>query len=421
MNSVKWGIALLAVAILGAVAGYGWATRATRRASAAPTIAAPAMSATDTRRILYYHDPMRPEVKFDRPGKSPFMDMELVPVYADGMDAGGVAVSGNAQQSLGMRVGHVKKVTVAPQVVAVGSVMYDEHAIAVVQARAAGYVAHLYVRAAMDRVHPGQILAAVTVPAWIAAEGEYAALLRSDSPSIASLREAARQRLGVLGIPGPAIAELEKTRQVPAATALVAPVAGVVTELGLREGASFEQGALLFRINGTATVWVNAQVPEAQANAVVPGSLVETHTTAKPSDVLKGRVLAVLPEIDPITRTVRVRIAVDNAAGKLSPGMFVQSVFKGAAGTPRLWVPSEAVIATGTRTVVIRKGDGGSFDVVNVTPGIEADGKTEIRSGLAEGDAIVLSGQFLIDSEAGLKSAVNRLTSSATTTPESLP
>jgi Cu(I)/Ag(I) efflux system membrane fusion protein len=232
------------------------------------------------------------------------------------------------------------------------------------------------------------------------------------------LREAARQRLVVLGIPESAIRELEKTREVPAATALAAPVAGVITELGLREGASFEQGALLFRINGTATVWVNAQVPEVQTRTIVPGSLVETRANALPGDVFKGRVLTILPQVDPATRTVGVRIAVDNASGKLSPGMFVQSAFSSAAGRPTLWVPSEAVIATGTRSVVIRKGDSGAFDVVNVTLGAEANGKTEIRSGLAEGDAIVLSGQFLIDSEASLKSAVNRLGSSGAMTPE---
>ena len=422
MNSMKGVIALIAVALLGVSAGYGWATRATRGTNMIPIEAVPAMAAKETRKILYYHDPMKPEVKFDKPGKSPFMDMDLVPVYADsGADAGGVAVSGSAQQSLGIRIGHVEKAAITPQVSAVGSVLYDEHAIAVVQARASGYVARLQVRAALDRVRRGQILAEVTVPAWIEAEGEYVALLRANSPANATLQDAARQRLVVLGIPAPAIQELEKTRSVPAATALVAPVGGVVTELGLREGASFEQGAVLFRINGTATVWVNAQVPEAQARSIVPGTLVDTHTAAIPGEVFKGRVLTLLPQIDPATRTLAVRIAVDNSAAKLSPGMFVQSTFKTAAATPQLWVPSEAVIATGTRSVIIRKGESGSFDVVNVTLGTEADGKTEILAGLAEGEAIVVSGQFLIDSEASLKSAVNRLATSSSTSAESSP
>jgi Cu(I)/Ag(I) efflux system membrane fusion protein len=409
MNLTKWVVALIGVALVGAAAGYGWATRATRAASVTPG-------------ILYYHDPMKPEIKFDKSGKSPFMDMELVPVYADSnADASGVTVSGSAQQSLGIRIGHVEKAAITPQVSAVGSVLYDEHAIAVVQARASGYVAQLQVRAALDRVQRGQILAEVTVPAWIEAEGEYVALLRANSSANATLQDAARQRLVVLGIPAPAIHELEQTRSVPAATALVAPVGGVVTELGLREGASFEQGAVLFRINGTATVWVNAQVAEAQARIIVPGTLVEMHTTALPGEVFKGRVLTLLPQIDPATRTLAVRIAVDNSAAKLSPGMFVQSTFKTAATTPQLWVPSEAVIATGTRSVIIRKGESGTFDVVNVTLGTEADGKTEILSGLAAGDAIVLSGQFLIDSEASLKSAVNRLTTSSSTGTESAP
>ena len=420
MNATKGGIALLIVALLGIATGYGLATLRAGRQSATAVAVAPAISATETRRILYYHDPMKPEVRFDRPGKSPFMDMELVPVYADrGADTSVIVVSGNAQQSLGIRIGHVEKATIAPQVSAVGSVAYDEHAVALVQARASGYVAHLRARAALDRVQRGQVLVEVTVPAWIEAEGEYIALLRSTSRSAMPLREAARQRLVVLGIPESAIQALERTREVPAATALVAPIAGVITELGVREGASFEPGAVLFRINGMATVWVNAQVPEAQAHAIVPGIPVETRANSLPGDVFMGRVLAILPQVDSATRTVGVRIALENTAGQLSPGMFVQSTFRGTAGAPQLWVPSEAVIATGTRSVVIRKSADGTFDVVNVTLGAELDGKTEIRSGLAEGEAIVLSGQFLIDSEASLKSAVNRLSNSGAMTPES--
>jgi Cu(I)/Ag(I) efflux system membrane fusion protein len=235
------------------------------------------------------------------------------------------------------------------------------------------------------------------------------------------LREATRQRLAVLGIPEGAILELEKTRAVPPATALLAPIDGVITELGLREGGTFEPGALLFRINGTATVWVNAQLREPDARMVRPGSIVETRSAARPGEVFKGHVQVILPQIDPVTRTVSVRVAIDNPAGKLSPGMYVQSTLTGTAGEAQLWVPSEAVIATGERSVVIREGAGGRFDVVEVTLGTESGGKTAILTGLAEGQAIVLSGQFLIDSEANLKSAINRLTTSPGATTESPP
>jgi Cu(I)/Ag(I) efflux system membrane fusion protein len=253
-------------------------------------------------------------------------------------------------------------------------------------------------------------LVEVTAPAWTEAEGEYLALLRAESPGSIWLRDAARQRLAVLGISEAAILELERTRSVPPSNALVAPIDGVVTELGLREGASFETGTLLFRINGNATMWITAQVPEAQAGMVTPGANVEIRATGIPGKVSSGRVLTLLPQLDSATRTVGARVAVDNASGTLRPGMFVQTTFAAPAGVPQLWVPSEAVIATGERTVVITRGAGGSFNVVNVTLGAEADGRTAILSGLTEGQEVVLSGQFLIDSEANLRSTVNRLT-----------
>jgi membrane fusion protein, copper/silver efflux system len=376
----------------------------------------------DSRKVLYWHDPMKPEVKFDKPGKSPFMDMQLVPVYADeGAEQGGFAVSASTQQSLGIRIGHVEKAGIVPRATAVGSVTYDEHELALVQARVGGYVSRLYVRTSLDRVRHGQVLAQITVPAWIEAEGEYLTLLRADSSISASLRAAARQQLVVLGVPDAAIAELEKTQAVPAATALYAPIDGVVTELGLREGATFEQGAVLFRINGTAIVWVNAQVPEAQARAVTPDTTAEILATAWPGRVFKGRVESILPQVDPMTRTIAVRLAVDNSAGKLSAGMWVQTTLVGTPGAAQLWVPSEAVITTGERNVVIVRRDDGAFDVANVTPGADVEGKTAILSGLTEGQAIVLSGQFLIDSEASLQSTVTRLSTSPTATAGSTP
>lgn len=422
MSSLKWTTAMLGVAVLAAALGYGLATRVHRDRDSSPVDAAATVQAPRESKILYWHDPMKPEVKFNKPGKSPFMDMQLVPVYADqGADTGGVAVSGNAQQNLGIRLGRVEKAAIAPRTVAVGTVRYDEHDVALVQTRVAGFVTRLQVRAALDRVRRGQVLAEITAPAWTEGEGEYLTLLRSDSTAAASLREAARQRLLVIGVPESTILALEKDRTVPTSIPLLAPIDGVVTELGLREGATFEAGAVLFRLNGTKTVWVDAQVPETQGRAIAPGAKVETRAVALPGVVFPGRVLAILPQVDPTTRTVAVRVAIDNSGGALSPGMFVQTTFAGAAGAAQLWVPSEAVIATGERSVVIAKRPDGSFDVAPVTLGAEAEGKTAILTGLSEGETIVLSGQFLIDSEASLKSAVNRLSGTSTNDAGSTP
>jgi Cu(I)/Ag(I) efflux system membrane fusion protein len=420
MTSARWTIALLTASIISALASYGWAMRSQHAASATMTPATPTASATAKtgRTVLYWHDPMKPEVRFDKPGKSPFMDMQLVPVYADNAGANdGVRVSAATQQNLGVRLGRVERIAIAHTVRAVGSVMYDEHDVAVVQARVGGYVTRLWIRAPLDRVRRGQALAEVTSPAWIEAEGEYLTLLGSPAATSAELRQAARQRLLILGIPETAIAQLEKTRSVPQAITLYAPIDGVITELGVREGAAFSEGAALFRINALTRVWVNAQLPEAQAQGITLGSTVQTRTNAWPGRMFSGRVEALLPQVDVTTRTLTVRVAIDNHEGKLTPGMFVETTFNDKLLTAQLWVPSEALIVTGERRVVIAAGEDGSFRVANVTSGAEADGKTAILSGLTEGQSVVLSGQFLFDSEASLKAAENRLSAAPPSAP----
>jgi Cu(I)/Ag(I) efflux system membrane fusion protein len=226
------------------------------------------------------------------------------------------------------------------------------------------------------------------------------------------LREAARERLSVLGVPEATIRVLESSQKPNTTTTVYAPTDGVVTELAAREGSAFMSGASLFRINGLKSVWINAQIPEAQVSSAVAGSTVEAHATAWPAATFKGHVIALLPDVDPQTRTLTARVAIDNEGFRLSPGMYVTLDFASSQSEPLLTVPSEAVIATGERKVVIvARADGGGFDVADVTTGREQDGRTVILSGLTEGESIVLSGQFLIDSEASLTAAVSRLQS----------
>ena len=386
---------------LGAGGGLWWAHRM-------PT-ATPSTPASE-RKVLYWHDPMVPGQKFDKPGKSPFMDMLLEPVYADqaGADAG-VTVSSTAAQNLGIRVGKVEKKMLDVRVRAVGSVAFDERLLELVQPRVSGYVTRLAVKAPLERVHRGETLAVILAPEWSQAEQDYLGLLDANSERAQALRAAARQRLIVLGVPQATIKAVESTRALAAETTLVAPIDGVVTELGVREGAAFMAGATLFRINGLATVWVNAQIPESKLAAAQDTSTVTATATAWPGETFHGRVIALLPDVDPQTRTLTARVAMDNARRKLSPGMFVTVEFTPQATEALLVVPTEAVIATGTRNVVITRDTDGSFHVVDVTLGAEQDGQTIVRSGLDENQTIVLSGQFLIDSEANLKSTVNRL------------
>ena len=395
---LKLMAAAVAILIIGIAGGYWFAQHRTQ-----------SVAQDAGRRILYWHDPMVPSARFDKPGKSPFMDMQLVPVYADEQGGAAVKVSPVVVQNLGIRLGTVEKAKLQSKLAAVGSVAFDERLLEVVQARVEGYVTRLQVKAPLERVQRGQPLAQIVAPAWLEAQEEYLALLDAQSGRGQSIRDAARQRLAVLGVPESTIRDLDTRRKTSAAATLVAPIDGVVAELAVREGAAFMPGATLFRINGLETVWVNAEVPEAQVSMIPLGSQVTAHATAWPGVAFKGRVVALLPDVDPQTRTLPVRVVVDNPQFQLAPGMFVSLDFEGQDDREYLVVPSEAVIMTGERNVVVVAREGGGFDVAAVTPGAEVGGRTAILSGLEAGQSIVLSGQFLIDSEASLKSSVSRL------------
>jgi Cu(I)/Ag(I) efflux system membrane fusion protein len=391
------------VLLAGAGAGGYWI--ANYRAHDVAAAAAPG-----ERKVLYWHDPMVPGARFDKPGKSPFMDMQLVPVYADeaGADSG-VRVAANVTQSLGVRIGKVEKTTLQRKLTIVGSLAFNDQLVEVVPARVEGYVTRLFVRSPLERVRRGQALAEIQAPAWLEAQQEFLSLLEAQSESGRSLRAAARERLQVLGVPEATISRIETQRKPVATTTIVSPMNGVVSELGVREGAAFMPGAPLFRINGLETVWANARVPEAQLSQVSLGSEVWATATAWPGVAFKGNVIALLPQVDADTRTSTARIVLDNKDGKLSPGMFVSLDLLAPETQAQLVVPSESVITTGTRSVVITANEDGAFGVAEVSVGAEQDGKVTILNGLSEGQSIVLSGQFLIDSEASLKSAVSRL------------
>lgn len=407
MNHMKLKLtaAVGALLLVGAALGY-WVALQRSASEGTDTTNAEVQSG---RKVLYWHDPMVPSAKFDKPGKSPFMDMQLVPVYADEEGGATVKVSPTVVQNLGIRLGKVEKIVLQPRLNAVGSVAFDERLLEVVQARVEGYVTRLRVKAPLESVRRGQPLVEILSPAWLEAQEEYLALLDAQSERGQSIRDAARRRLVVLGVPGATIRDLETQRKTNATTTLVAPIDGVVTELAVREGAAFMPGAPLFRINGISTVWVNAAVPEAQVSMIPLGTSATARATAWPGDTFTGRVAALLPEVDPQTRTLTVRIVIENAQLKLAPGMFVSLEFIGNATEAQLAVPSEAVIMTGERNAVIVAREGGGFDVAEVIVGREADGRTAILSGLQEGQSIVISGQFLLDSEASLRSAVSRL------------
>lgn len=379
------------------------------------------------KKILYWHDPMVPQQKFDKPGKSPFMDMQLVPVYADD-DAGadgtkaGIKINPAAAQSLGARTADAKRAMLSRSIEAAGTVAFDESAVEVVQARVSGWIEKLHVRTPNDPVAAGAPLASIYAPDWLGAQEEYLAVKKSGSVDLIG---AARARLGHLGIPESQIAALERDGRANPRVTLTAPRGGVLLPLSAdmsagaaalsgqiapqfaKEGMQVAPGMTLFRIASLASVWVLADVPEAQSGTLRAGNPAEVRVPAFTDRSFKGAVAVLLPEVNPATRTVRARIRVDNPGGRLLPGMFAAVRLGGGDKREAVVVPTEAVIATGVRKLVMIAGAGGRFAQREVETGMEAriDGVdvTEIRRGVEAGEKVVVSGQFLFDSEASLK------------------
>ena len=361
-------------------------------------------------KILFYRDPMVPGKNFEAPGKSPFMDMMLVPVYAGvEQDHGQVTVSSRVQQNLGIRTVSVVTGPLKPSVTATGTIAYNERDQVLVQARATGYIERLHVRATLDVVRQGQPLAELYVPDWVAAQEEYLAVRRMKGTDLAGLIDGARQRMRQVGMSEEQIQKVEASGTVQPRITLVSPIGGVVAELMAREGMTVMPGATLFRINGLGTVWANAEIPESQVGLVRPGATVEARSPGVPGAVFKGRVQAILPEVNPGTRTLKARIELANSQGRLSPGMFVSVTFAEPVERTALLVPSEAVIQTGRRSVVMVAEADGKFRPVEVEIGLESNGQTEIKHGLELGQKVVVSGQFLIDSEASLSATETRM------------
>jgi len=387
---------------------------ATARAVAGASAPAPG----EGRKILYWHDPMVPGQRFDKAGKSPFMDMPLVPVYADGAGASGVSVSPAVQQSLGIRVTAVRRAVMTPSFDAVGAVQFDERRNVAVQTRVAGYVERLAVRAPMERVRKGQPLATIFAPDWLGPQNELIAMKRSGVGE--DLIAAARDRLRALSIPDELVRRSEEAGTAQARFTLSSPTNGVVAELGVREGVAVMPGTTLFRIAGLETVWAVADVPEAQASRLRTGQKVKAALQADASQTFDGELREILPEVSTTTRTLRARFEVDNAAGRLTPGMLLRLTVSAPQGE-RLVVPSEAVIRTGKRAVVIVRNAQGGFEPRAVSLGTDFGDDVELLAGVGVGDQVVASGQFLIDSEARLRSALDSMTAPASAATASMP
>ena len=398
-QKMKQAALLLTVAALAAGAGMWWARRD------AVTPGAPAASsraANAEKKPLYWYDPMVPQQHFDAPGKSPFMDMQLVPRYADAGDgAAALKIDPAVTQNLGVRLATVTRGAVAAEIAASGVLAFNERDVAVVQAKSAGFVERVFARAPGDVIAAGAPLAWVLIPEWAGAQQEFLALLALNEPS---LIDAGRARLRLTGMSEALIQRLEQTRQAHAVSTIASPLAGVIQTLDVRSGMTLATGQTLARINGLSTVWLDVAVPEVQAGSVRIGQSVTAELPAYPGETYSGKVSAILPEASLDTRSVRVRVELPNRGGRLKPGLTAQVRITGGSLQDMLRVLSEALIRTGKRTLVMLAEDGGRYRPIEVRTGIETGEFTVILEGLEAGQQVVASGQFLLDSEASLRS-----------------
>lgn len=361
--------------------------------------APPASSPPAGRAVLYWYDPMAPAQHFAKPGKSPFMDMQLIPRYGDEAPAeSGVRVSPAATQSLGLRLARVERGPFGQSLDVTGVLEFDQRQVAVVQARSAGFVQRVYGRAPGDVVAAGAPIADLLIPAWGGAQAEYLAIRRGGD---ARLEAAARQRLRLLGMSQALIDRVALSGQPQPVVVMTTPIAGAIQTLDVRQGMTVAAGQTLAQVNGVGTVWLTAQVPEAQAGRIEVGQPATAQLAAYPGETFQGRISALLPAAQSDSRTLQVRVALPSRGGRLKPGMFA-TVRLGGEARLALFAPSEALIRTGRRTLVMLAGADGRYQPVEVEAGREDRGRTEILAGLAEGQQVVASGQFLLDSEASL-------------------
>ena len=398
-NKSLWIIFLLVAAIAGFVAGRFLMPAASDGSTAAGD--------GSEREILYWVAPMDANYRRDEPGKSP-MGMDLVPVYADEVDSqpGTVKIDPTVVNNLGVRTAKAERGALSRHIDTVGYVQFDEDTLHHVHTRVDGWIEKLATKASGDPVEKGQLLFELYSPTLVNAQQEFLAALRSNNPV---LRQASRERLTALGVTEGEIARLEKERTVRQRVRAYAEADGVIAHLGVREGIFVTPANEVMSIAELDKVWVLAEVFEREAAWVRPGQMAMVELDYLPGKMWHGTVDYVYPELDPKTRTLKVRIRFDNEDEMLRPNMFARVTIHGSDTGPVVHVPRGAVIRGGNiDRVVVALGEG-RYRSRPVKLGIESNDRIAIGSGLKAGEEIVVSGQFLIDSESNIEAALARM------------
>jgi Cu(I)/Ag(I) efflux system membrane fusion protein len=410
---MKKSVGVLVLLIVGAVIGSLSTLAAYPHLSALLGISGSgqtAASQADEKKPLYWVAPMDANYRRDQPGKSP-MGMDLVPVYeedAGGGDAGpgAVKISPDVVNNLGVRTASAEMAELHSVIQTVGYVDYNEDQLVHIHPRVKGWIDKLYIKAAGDPISRGQALYDIYSPELVNAQEELLLALDRKSPRLV---RAAELRLGALRVPSKLIDDLKGGGTVKQSVTFFSPQSGVVDNLVIREGFYVSPGTTIMSIGALDQVWVEAEVFERQASLVKIGQPVTMNLDYLPGKTWQGNVDYIYPTLDPQTRTVRVRLRFENSDGLLKPNMFAQVVIHADSSEQSLVIPREAVIRTGRSNRVVLVLSEGRFKSVNVEVGRYDEKSAEILSGLQEGDTVVTSAQFLIDSESSKTSDFMRM------------
>ena len=369
------------------------------------------------KKILYYRNPMGLPDTSPVPKKDS-MGMDYLPVYEGESDDGStVKVSPGKLQRTGVRSEAVERRVVSRPVRAPGTIKLDERRVSVISMRADAYIDKVENITTGDRVRKGQPLLRLYSPEIAAASAQYLSVLNEGTGGGVGrplVLEGARRRLENLNVPAEVMAEIERTRKVPLSITWSAPRDGIVLERNAVEGMKAPSGEVLFRIADISLVWVLADVPEHDLGAIRLGQTAAIRVRSLTGRVFQGKVGLIYPQVNQETRTTRVRIEIPNPDGLLLPDMYADVEIATGAEKPVVAVPDSAVIDTGTRQVVIIDKGEGTFEPREVKVGDRGNGFVAIREGVAEGDQVVVSANFLIDAESNLKAALQGMAAAPT-------
>jgi Cu(I)/Ag(I) efflux system membrane fusion protein len=364
-----------------------------------------------------YVCPMHPQIVRDEPGSCPICGMDLVEKLMDPMTGKHpeVGLTPAIIQTMGVRTAYAEKGTLWKFIRTVGRIEYDETRLAHVHPRADGWIEGLSLRAEGEPVRKGQELAELYAPDILSAQVDFLLALDPQPRGVAQVKaEKARNLLRLLDVPDAVIAEIQQTRETRNTIPILSPIDGIVTQLMAREGMYVTPGSEMFTVADLSRVWVMVDVFEHQIEWLKPGLTAEISVPAHPGRTWEGEVDYLYPELDPKTRTLQVRLTFPNPDLVLKPNMFAEVKIYGGPAHDRLKIPQEALIVTGERESVVKALGEGRFQPVDVVIGMQRGGEVEILSGLSEGDEIVVSGQFLIDSEASLRASFMRMSDAGT-------